>query len=332
MSIGRLTAAEGNGIPMGKEKARLGRGLASLVAQLSEPPGEHGASPAATATQSESSGPALEPTHLGIRLPGQAARLVPVADVDPNPYQPRTQSDPAALLEMVESVRQYGIVQPIVVRPHGHRYQLLAGHRRLEAARQAELKTIPAVVREADEQQMLEIALVENIHREDLNPVDRAVAYRQYRDAFGLSPEQIAERLGQDRSTVANYLRLLALPEKVLAFLRAGKLGMGHARALAGLDDPELQRTLADKVVKEGLSVRQAEKLAARGRVAPVPAPPRPPHIHDLEQQMTRALGTRVLIKTGRKKGTGKITIEFHSLDDFDRILDKICGADREPL
>lgn len=318
---------------MGKDKPRLGRGLASLVSQLAEP------MPAAAVSDPEihaadhtgGDGPAFAPPADAV-----PARLLALDLVDPNPYQPRSDFSDDGLEQLVASIREQGVVQPIVVRPHGQRFQLIAGQRRLEASRRAEMRTIPAVIRQADDRQMLEIALVENIHREDLNCVDRAQAYRRYEQTFGFGAEQIAERLGQDRTTVTNYLRLLALPDEVLQLLRHDRLSMGHARALAGLDNPSLQIKLAVKIVQQGLSVRQAEALVAESKQEHPPTAKKPPAKHpnilDLEQQMTRALSTRVQINPARKKGQGKIMIEFYSFDDFERIMDRICGEQREEL
>jgi ParB family transcriptional regulator, chromosome partitioning protein len=316
---------------MSKDKPRLGRGLASLLGAVAEPVER------AAPTARPDAVPAVPvlPTPIGhAQTPATLARLIPVNRIAPNPYQPRLQTDPQALAELVESIRQHGVVQPIVVRPHGEQYELVAGQRRLEAVRKLEQPAIPALIRDASDQQMLEIALIENIHREDLNCVDRAAAYRNYQESFSLSADEIADRLGQDRTTVVNYLRLLSLPEQVLDLLRAARLSMGHARAVAGLDDPEEQTKLAFKIAQMGLSVRQAEGIVARVKSGrPVKTePPKNPNVLDLEQQMTRALSTKVQIIQSRKKGSGKVVIEFYTLDDFDRVLERICGSEREDL
>lgn len=309
---------------VGKEKPRLGRGLASLVSHVS--------APAVPATPPAAGGPAAT-EHPGVGS-GVTAAYLEIDLIDPNPYQPRTQADDQALEDLAGSIREHGIVQPIVVRLHEGRHQLIAGQRRLEAARRCGLEMIPAIVRQANDQDMLEVALVENIHREDLNCVDRAKSYRRYQDSFGLGPEQIAERLGQDRTTVVNYLRLLTLPDEVLGLLRADRLTMGHARALAGLENTSAQIKLAVRMVQQELSVRQAEALVTRtkSQQQPPPTAGRPPNVVDLEQQMTRALSTKVHIRSGRKKDSGRIVIEFYNLDDFDRIMDCICGEQREEL
>ncbi len=320
---------------MNKDKPRLGRGLAALLGGVGEPIG-------VSENVADKPG-SVKTMDIAHHTPGEAghshgpatlARLIPVNRIDPNPYQPRIQLDPQALAELADSIRQHGIVQPIVVRPHGQQYELVAGQRRLEAAKQVEIAAVPAIVREATDQQMLEIALIENIHREDLNCVDRARAYQTYQETFSLTAEHIAERLGQDRTTVTNYLRLLSLPGPVLDMLKTDKLTMGHARAIAGIENPDEQVKLAEKIVQTSLSVRQTEKLVARIKAggSAVRVHPKSPNILDLEQQMTRSLSTKVQIIPSRKKGTGKVVIDFYSLDDFDRIIDCICGSQREDL
>ncbi len=310
-------------MPTDKNKPRLGRGLASLLGGAIQ------------------QGENISPTK-GIEVengaetfsPLPASRLIPINRVKPNPYQPRVQYDEEALAELVESIRQKGIIQPIVVRAKGEDYELAAGQRRLEAAKRAGLGAIPATIKELSDRELLEIALIENIHREDLNCVDRALAYKRYQETFNLSPEQIAERLGEDRTTVTNYLRLLSLPEAVIDLLRANRLSMGHARAIAGLEDPEEQTKLAFRIAQLGLSVREAERIVANKKAGkkPTKTKEKSPNILDIEQQMTRALSTKVQIFPARKKTRGKIVIEYYSLDDFDRIFERICGEQREEL
>jgi len=323
---------------MGKDKPRLGRGLASLLGAVTEPVPvevpESAVKPSSVTTEPHSIS-ASTPASTHSACGGTLTRLVPVNRIDPNPYQPRLQTDPQTLAELVESVRRHGVIQPIVVRPRGEHYELVAGQRRLEAARKLEMVAIPAIVRELTDQEVIETALIENIQREDLNCVDRALAYKNFQDVFSLTSEQIAERLGQDRTTVTNYLRLLALPEAVLEMLKEGRLSMGHARALAALENPIEQAKLALRIVQLGLSVRQVEQMVARIKSGAKPAvkdPPKNPNILDLEQQMTRSLSAKVQIVPSRKKGTGKVVIQYYTLDDFDRILDRICGADRDAL
>jgi len=313
---------------MGKQKPRLGRGLASLLPEISE----------FTTTVADPEGQAQGiDDHTATGLPRQLAQPIALDVIDPNPQQPRTQYNSEALQQLAESIKAHGIVQPILVRPFNERFQLVAGQRRYEAAKIAEMHEIPAIVRDLSDQQTLEIALVENIHREDLNCIDRAMAYQQYQERFQLSAEQIASGLGQDRTTVVNYLRLLSLTDEVKHLLVDGRINMGHARAILGLPDPQEQTRLAFKAAQLDLSVRQIEAMVGRLKSGAKSRKQddqsgKNPNIMDLEQQMTRSLSTKVRITPGRRKGTGKITIEFYSLDDFDRILDQICGPDREPL
>lgn len=316
---------------MGKDKPRLGRGLASLLGGVGEPVSLSDPVAPATVTDPPVPAPATDLPSSHPAAPANMARLIPVNRITPNPFQPRLQMDPQTLEELIHSIQQHGVVQPIVVRPRGEQYELVAGQRRLEAVRKLGLPAIPALIRDADDQQVLEIALIENIHREDLNCVDRAAAYRNYQESFSLSADQIAARLGQDRTTVVNYLRLLTLQEPVLDLLRTGRLSMGHARAIAGLEDPDAQTKLAFKVAQMSLSVRQTEGLVARAKSGkPTKTIEKNPNVLDLEQQMTRALSTKVQIVPSRKKGSGKVIIEFYSLDDFDRILERVCGQERE--
>jgi len=295
-----------------KQDRRLGRGIASLLTDV-------GAGPQSSL-----------PTASGTT---PMTREIPVQSVRPNPLQPRTQPDPEQFEELARSIRAAGVIQPIVVRPCGDAYELVAGERRWRATQQAGLSTIPAVVRDVTDQQMLEFALIENIHREDLNPIDRAQAYRHCCDRFGLTPESLAEHLAEDRSTIANYIRLLDLPESVQTLVREGSLSMGHARSLLGLPDPETMERLATETVENAFSVRHLEELVrahkeeAAGPAADTPPPPvrtKRPLIQDLEQRFTQALQTRVTIREGRKRHTGKVVIEYYNLDDFDRVAERL--------
>ena len=345
---------------MNKDKPRLGRGLASLlgdvVVRIEPNEGEnirkddvdadvnvHRQTSLQQGKQQDKQQAETKATHnqnqqlqdiTSDHKSDTATRLIPINRVDGNPYQPRTQIDEKELEKLTESIKLHGVIQPIVVRPKGERYQLVAGQRRLEAAKALNINAIPAVIRDVTDQELLEIALIENIHREDLNCIDRALAYKKYQETFQLTTEQAAERLGQDRTTVTNYVRLLSLPEQIIELLRANRLSMGHARAIAGLEKEEEQIKLAFRVVQQGLSVRQTEQLVShiKSPKSSKKAIEKSPNILDLEQQMTRALSTKVQIIPSRKKGTGKVIIEYYSLDDFDRILEHICGAEREEL
>jgi ParB family chromosome partitioning protein len=255
-------------------------------------------------------------------------RQIPIDAVKPNPYQPRVVWDQQQLDDLAESIRANGIIQPIIVRPVGTEFELIAGERRLRAAQLASLTTIPALVRSASDEQLLELALIENIHRTDLNPIERAQAYKNYLNTFSLTQARAAERLGEDRSVIANYLRLLELPDEVKQMLVQGQLTMGHARAVLSLPTDELRRKLANRALSDRLSVREVERLVRKyispGRQVERPVPPKPPHIMDLESKLTSELGTKVAIETRKSGQRGKIVIEFYSLDEFDRITERL--------
>ena len=262
---------------------------------------------------------------------GQAVDEIPLDSISPNPYQPRQDFDEAGLEELVESIKAHGVVQPLILRRHGEgSYQMVAGERRWRAARRAGLSSVPAIIRQLDESEMLEIALIENLQREDLNPVEEARAYRVLIDEFGLTQEQLAERLGKSRPQVANTLRLLHLQPDVLALLGSGQLSVGHAKVLLGSSSQQVQSKLARAVAQEGLTVRQLEKRVATdgsareskkaSRPAEQARQERDAAILDLESRMARLLGTRVNIKQGRRKG--RVEIEFFGPDDLNRILE----------
>jgi len=295
---------------MAAENKRLGRGLDSVLSSAFE----H--------TPDRLSALADHPPST----PSSPAKSIAIEAIEPNPFQPRQVHDEEALAALAESLRRDGLLQPLLVRQRGGRYELIVGHRRWQAARLAGLTELPAVVRQASDQQMLELALIENIQREDLNPIDRALAYRHYREAFGRSAEQIAQRLGEDRSTVANYLRLLELPQDVRDLLAAGQLGMGQARALLGLADAEAIRRFATRIVEHGLSVRQVERGVQQRRAAGEATPPvqKRPLIQQVEEAFAANLGTKVHVMEGRKRHTGRIVIHYRSLEDFDRIVQRL--------
>jgi ParB family transcriptional regulator, chromosome partitioning protein len=261
-------------------------------------------------------------------------RLAPVeADIDrisPNDFQPRATADDARLQELAQSIRANGMIQPIVVRKAGDRFQIVAGERRWRAAKLAGLPRVPIVVRDiaAGEKSQLELALVENIQREDLNPIDEALAYRRLADQFHLTQEQIAAAVGKDRASIANHLRLLKLPEEVRAEVASGRLSMGHARALLSLADEADQRRLARDVVARSLSVRETESLVKKiveggsPPREPAPAPPVDVHTRAAEDRLKMLLGTRVRIV---RRGTrGRIEIDFNSEDELIRIYDQL--------
>lgn len=253
-------------------------------------------------------------------------REVPVSAIDPNRYQPRRHFDEATIAELAASIREVGVLQPILVRQQadGQRYELVAGERRWRAAQHLGLDRIPALVRVLDDAGSLERALIENLHREDLDPMEEAAAYQQLVDEFSLTQEQIAERVGRSRSAVANTLRLLQLPPAIQRMVADGALAAGHARALLGIADPEFQETLARKIAGSGLSVRQVEEAvrahAAQAEAdAPEPGRTKPPALLELEELLSERLATRVRVGLGARKG--KIEIDFADLEDLERIF-----------
>jgi ParB family chromosome partitioning protein len=292
-------------------KRRLGRGLEALLGR------EEGG---------------FEPSS------GDTHELLKIAvdQIDPNPFQPRRHFDPDEIASLADSLRQHGMLQPILVRAVGERYQLIAGERRLRASIEAQLHEIPARLLFLDDRRVFELAMVENLQREDLNAIDKASAFRQYLASYGGTQEELAGRLGVDRSTVSNLIRLLDLPGEVLDAVRTTTITQGHARALLGLPDGESQVTACRRIITQHLSVRQTEALVTSG--APSPSRPRirkdpansrdarAPHFLDLEKQLVRNLGTSVLIKaTGPDRG--QIIIDFQSRADLDRLASLLQTA-----
>lgn len=254
-----------------------------------------------------------------------------------NPYQPRREFEESALEELAQSIRTNGIIQPIVVRKQADGYQLIAGERRLRAATRAGLKQVPVVIRRSTDREALELALVENIQRRDLNCIDEALAYFQLMEEFRLTQEQVAEQVGKDRATVANLLRLLKLPEPILEDLRTGKLTPGHGRAILGIEAPELRIKIRAQVIERGLSVRDTERLVdelkqglAQGAVSAAqalsPAEPSPvrARLDQLALEWTRTMGSRVAIQGGDRKG--KIVIQYRTRDELERLITRLGG------
>ena len=257
--------------------------------------------------------------------PEEPVKTLPLASLHPNRFQPRTHFDDTAIEDLAASIRAQGIVQPLVVTPEGEGYAIIAGERRWRAARRAGLEAVPVVVRQvADDRELLELALVENLQRSDLNPIEEAEAYAALQEKFGLSQEAVATRVGKARTTVTNALRLLRLPDEVLDLLREGRLTAGQARPLLALPDPEEQIKLADRAVRDGLSARDLERLAAAPREDRPKAkkPDRPPEVHTVaaEERLTRRLQTRVQIK--RQGKGGHLRIHFHSEEELMRLFD----------
>jgi ParB family chromosome partitioning protein len=290
---------------MAEKRPALGRGLSALIPPAPPPrPSAAVAAPASTTP--------TRPTEIDIDL------------LTPNPRQPRMSIDEHTLEELAQSIRSNGVIQPILVRPSGNRYEIVAGERRWRAAQRAGLLKVPVTIRDIDDANLLQVALIENIQREDLNPIEEAQAYRRLADELKLSQEAIASSVGKDRATVANYVRLLRLPVEVRNDLASNALSMGHARALLGLTDEAAQRTLAREVVSRQLSVRETEALVRR-EVTPAPEPPPKvvdPNTRAAEEQLKLALGTRTRIV--RKGRGGRIEIDFTSEDELHRLFERL--------
>jgi len=252
----------------------------------------------------------------------ETLREIEVSQISPNPFQPREDFDPITMKELKESIAEKGIIQPICVRETESGYQVIAGQRRLMAVKQLGLNTIPAFVLEvASESEMLELALIENIQREDLNPIDLAKAYQRLMQECHLTQEEIAKRVGKERSTVTNFIRLLRLPQQIQQSLKKGELTMGHARALITLEDEKEQLNLWRRIIRDNLTVRKVEELVKKVKKQPAPKHRRKPHyIVRAESKLREILGTQVRIFP-RKEG-GRIEIEYYSNEDLERIME----------
>ncbi len=313
------------------KRPHLGRGLEALLGQLSVPAQE------------------ISPQRLSIDEPEKTKPNFPpdkelkdsyhtlnVSQITPNPFQPRTSWNEQELEELASSIKANGIIQPIIVRSAGdNSYQIIAGERRFRAAQKAGLTQIPVFLRNATDQQMLELALVENIHRSNLKPLERSKAYQNYINTFNLTHNEAADRLGEDRSVVTNYIRLLELPTEIKDMLNAGDLTMGHARAILGIQNEQLRKTVAAKAMAGRLSVREVERLVRlhldESGKTQKEKKTKEAFIVDLENQLKSILGTKVKIESGRRNHKGRIIIEYYSLDDFDRLTEKM-GMTRQDL
>lgn len=310
------------------QKKALGRGLDALISSgiartvVVEPPHIEVAVQPATP-------PATEPTGNGTGI-----RYLALDTIERSRFQPRTEFDAAQLRELADSIKQRGVVQPLLVRPLGadaSRYELIAGERRWRAAREAGLTQIPALVRDASDQEALEIALIENLQREDLNAIEEARAYEQLATQFKLTQEQIAEKVGRSRAAIANALRLLGLPGEVQSWVADGRLSVGHAKAILGLAIAEEQRLVAERVLKRNLTVRDTEKLVeqlkgeAKVRVRALGSSLKPASVLAIEERLQQKLATHVTVFHGKKKG--RIEIEYYGNDDLARLL-ALLGVD----
>lgn len=298
---------------MTAKKDRLGRGLGALLGDYLPP----------------------EPPSVG--TPAGDVRKIPVQAIVANPHQPRKSFSDNELAELVGSIREHGLLQPLMVRPAGGgRYELVAGERRLRSVQRLGWEEVPVVVREVEDEALLVLALVENLQREELNPIEEAEGYRVLAEQFGFTQEEISQAVGKERSTVANLLRLLKLPPSIRKLVEAGELSMGHARALLSVEDPVHAADLARAAVKEGWSVREMER-SARGplpkteRSASPPQPSRDPVVRALEEALRERLATRVQIRTG-KKGTGVIEVPFHGAEDFERLFVLLAGREASEI
>lgn len=339
-----VDAGKGKGRPVSQsKKGGLGRGLAALIPTGPAPVAAGLGTEAANAVIGLDPGPRPASTYLHqvpepVEIPELASagdavyREIAPDKIEANPKQPRQYFDDEALAELVHSVREFGLMQPIVVREieaGSGRYQLIMGERRWRACQQAGLETIPAIVRETNDDAMLRDALLENIHRVQLNPLEEAAAYQQLLEEFGVTQEELATRLGRSRPVVTNMIRLLKLPIPVQRRVAAGVLSAGHARALLGLEGgADAQEVLAARIVAEGLSVRSTEeavKLANREEEPPKPPAPKRPPIHspglqDVADRLSTSFDTKVSVSLGKRKG--KIVVEFGSVDDLERIVE----------
>jgi len=262
-------------------------------------------------------------------LPESGITHIPIEDILPNPRQPRVAMDPQEISELAASILEHGVIQPLIVTraSDAGRFTLIAGERRLVAAREAGLLAVPAIIREATEQQLVELALVENVQRADLSPLETAEAYRQLAEEFSLSHEAIASRVGKSRAAVTNTLRLLKLPDDVKRALAGDQISEGHARALLALPTPESQSAVLSTVIKRELNVRQTEELVRRfigDRPLPAQRPARTPELEDLEDRLRQRLGTRVRLNHRRKGGT--LIIHYYSEEELNSLVNLILG------
>lgn len=278
---------------MTMSKKRLGKGLQALI-------------------------PSIEDEKQGVTE-------IKINRILPNPHQPRRDFDDEKLEELAASIREHGVIQPIIVRENGDMYELVAGERRWRAAKKLGHTTIPAIIKEYTDGEVMEIALIENLQREDLNPIEEAAAYKQLMEEFGLTQDELSKKIGKSRSLIANSIRLLNLPAEIQEFLEKGAITTGHARSLLSLDDKGMQMELAKRIIEEGLTVRDIEKIVKKAAVEKDKKTKKAPEtkdplLLDIEERLKMVLGTQVRIKNGRNKG--KIEIEYYSGEDLERIIE----------
>jgi ParB family chromosome partitioning protein len=320
---------------MTERKGGLGRGLAALIPSGpppgSVPPAVGASNGAASGTPAGDGGTTVQ---VDVAVAGAVYRELPIDSIAPNAKQPRQVFDDEALAELEHSIREFGLMQPIVVREfEAGRYEIVMGERRWRAAQQAGLDAIPAIVRKTSDDAMLRDALLENIHRVQLNPLEEAAAYQQLLEEFEVTHEELANRIGRSRPVITNMIRLLKLPLPVQRRVAAGVLSAGHARALLGLEDAGAQEELAARIIAEGLSVRATEEAVTLAKSEPTRQPKAPPRkpiqapgLQDLADRLSDSFDTRVKVELGRRKG--RIVVEFASVDDLERIV-KIMHPDQ---
>lgn len=309
---------------MAEKRKGLGRGIGSLIPSVSE-----------EARPSDVFFPQQQEASL-VTVPGASLALLDPHLIIPNPRQPRKEFKEEELAELIHSVREFGVLQPVVVRKiemkNGHdQYELIMGERRLRASKAAGLNTIPAVIRDTEDENMLRDALLENLHRSELNPLEEASAYQQLMDDFGITQEQLANRIGRSRPQISNTIRLLRLPISVQTKVAAGVLSAGHARTVLSLETPEEMERLANRIIEQELSVREAENIAKTGSISPKRskrpvAGSKQDQLNEISDLLADQLDTRVKISIGPKKG--QIVIDFATIEDLNRILDQM-GVDR---
>jgi ParB family chromosome partitioning protein len=273
----------------------------------------------------------FEDNALDLGQTGATEELVRISAIEPDKNQPRKHFDKEALEELAASIKEHGLIQPIIVAPiGGERYRIIAGERRWRASRLAGLEEIPALVREYTAQEISEISLIENLQREDLNPIEEALGYRNLMETYGMTQEKVSQTVSKSRSAVANTLRLLALPEQILDFIKTGELSAGHARALLALESADQQLEAANRIITEELNVRQAEALIKKykkqPKITPLSDPSVAQAIHELETRAAAGVGNKVLIHH-KPDNKGKVEIQYHSVDELEKIIEILEGG-----
>lgn len=324
---------------MASQQYGLGRGLASLIPPKKVTADGAGSSPfvitpmtqefsqGATTAPAPTPGEAAAPVPVSAPAPASSAgtlREVPLGSIVPNPHQPRLSFDEAKLEELTNSIKEHGILQPIVVSKNGEQHEIIAGERRFQAAKRAGLTTVPVVIRDVTEQEKLELAIIENVQRHNLNPIEEAKAYLRLVDEFKLSQEAVAEKMGQSRSVVANTIRLLQLPIEIQRAVAESKLSVGHAKALLAIENPEKQRAVFDLIIKEELTVRETETKVRSISVKPYvrSAVQLSPEVLERTEHLTQILGTKVKIAPSGKGG--RVIIEYYAPEDLDGLLKRL--------